>query len=102
MNLVLQRMPDQMSLSLKALGSARRKPKPAVELPHLSVKLDAVRFDAKRLAAYREICGFPAEGAVPILYPQVHAFSLQAYMLTQPQFPLPLIGLVHLKNRVTQ
>jgi len=102
MNLVLDRMPDASSFSLKALGSLRRKPKPEVELPRMSVRLDKVQFDAGRLRAYREICGFPEGGAVPIPYPQVHAIGLQMHLLTQPQFPLPLIGLVHLKNRIVQ
>jgi len=102
MNLVLDRMPDLAPLSLKALGSFRRKPKPEVELPRISVTLEKVRFEADRLRAYREICGFPEAGAVPIPYPQVHAIGLQMHLLTQPQFPLPLIGLVHLKNRIVQ
>jgi len=39
---------------------------------------------------------------VPMPYPQVHAIGLQMHLLTQKQFPLPLIGLVHLKNRIVQ
>ena len=102
MNLVLDRMPELGSLGWKALGSIRRKPKPEVELPRMSVSLDKVQFDAGRLRAYRDICGFSEGGAVPMPYPQVHAIGLQMHLLTQPQFPLPLIGLVHLKNHISQ
>ena len=102
MNLVLDRMPASGSLALKAFGTVRRKPRPEVELPRLSVSLDKTRFETDRLRAYREICGFPEGGAVPIPYPQVHAIGLQMHLLTQPQFPLPLVGLVHLKNHITQ
>jgi hypothetical protein len=102
MNLVLDRMPASGSLALKALGSVRRKPRPDVELPRMSVSLDGVRFDAERLRAYRAICGFPDAGGVPIPYPQVHAIGLQMHLLSQKQFPLPLVGLVHLKNRIVQ
>ena len=102
MNLVLDRMPESGALALKALGSVRRKPKADVELPRLSVSLKDVRFDAGRLRAYRAICGFPEAGAVPIPYPQVHAIGLQMHLLAQKEFPLPLIGLVHLKNRIVQ
>jgi hypothetical protein len=102
MNLVLERMPDSGSLALKALGSVRRKPKPDVAIPRMSVSLDALRFDAERLRAYRAICGFPEGGAVPITYPQVHAIGLQMHLLARKEFPLPLIGLVHLKNRIVQ
>lgn len=102
MNLVLDRMPEASSFALKAFGTLRRKPKPEVELPRMSVRLDKVTFDAGKLRAYREICGFPEGGAVPMPYPQVQAIGLQMHLLTQPQFPLPLIGLVHLKNRISQ
>jgi hypothetical protein len=102
MNLVLDRMPASGSLALKALGSVRRKPRPDVELPRMSVSLNDLRFDAERLRAYRAICGFSEGGGVPIPYPQVHAIGLQMHLLSQKQFPLPLVGLVHLKNRIVQ
>ena len=102
MNQVLERMPASGALALKALGSVRRRPKSDVELPRMSVSLNDVRFEAARLRAYRAICGFPDGGAVPIPYPQVHAIGLQMHLLSQKQFPLPLVGLVHLKNRIVQ
>ena len=102
MNLVLDRMPESGGLALKALGSVRRKPKPDVELPRMSVSLKDVRFEAERLRAYRAICGFPEGGAVPVPWPQVHAIGLQMHLLAQKEFPLPLIGLVHLRNRIVQ
>ena len=102
MNQVLERMPASGALALKALGSVRRKPRPDVEVPRMSVSLNGLRFDAEKLRAYRAVCGFPEGGAVPITYPQVHAIGLQMHLLGQPQFPLPLVGLVHLKNRIVQ
>ncbi len=102
MNLMLKELPASLPLSLKALASGRRKPPKAVELPRLSVALESFRFDPQNLKAYRDICGFPTGGGVPIPYPQVSAIGLQMYLLTRPQFPLPLLGLVHLKNRITQ
>ena len=102
MNLVLERMPESGSLALKALGSVRRRPRPGVELPRMSVSLKDVRFETGRLRAYREICGFPEGGAVPIPFPQVHAIGMQMHLLAQKEFPLPLLGLVHLKNRIVQ
>ena len=102
MNLMLKELPASLPLSLKVLASGRRKPPKAVELPRLSVALESLSFDPENLKAYREICGFPKTGGLPIPYPQVSAIDLQMYLLTQPQFPLPLLGLVHLKNRITQ
>lgn len=102
MNLMLKELPASLPLSLKALASARRRPPKQIELPRLRVTLDSLRFDPENLKAYREVCGFPASGGLPIPYPQVSAIALQMYLLTRPQFPLPLLGLVHLKNRITQ
>lgn len=102
MNLVLDRMPAPGAASLRAVGSLRRKPAPDVSVPQLSVALKATRFDPARLRAYRAICGFPETGGVPIPYPQVHAVHLHMHLMTQPEFPLPLVGLVHLKNRIAQ
>jgi acyl dehydratase len=99
MNLVLDRMPEPGLL--KAFGTLGRKPRGEVVLPQISVKLDGVRFEPKRLEAYRRICGFP-DGPVPIPYPQVNAVSLHMHLMTRPQFPLPLVGLVHLRNVIEQ
>lgn len=101
MHLQLESMPGQGSLAIKALASLRRKPKADVQVPAMSVSMAGLRFDAAALEAYRDICGFTAAG-VPIAYPQVHAIGLQMHLLSQPQFPLPLVGLVHLKNRIQQ
>jgi hypothetical protein len=94
-------MPQISPLSPKVIGTLGRKPKPGIELPKMSVELANVGFDSDKLRAYREICGFEG-GAVPLPYPQVNAITLQMHLLTQPQFPLPLVGLVHLKNTIEQ
>ncbi len=99
---MLKELPAALPLSLKALASASRKPPRQIDLPHLRVNLELLRFDPENLKAYRSICGFPMSGGLPIPYPQVSAIVLQMYLLTRPQFPLPLLGLVHLKNRITQ
>ena len=101
MNLVLERMPQISLLSPKVLATFKRKPARDTELPKMSVELPGLRFDAAKLAAYKDICGFAGD-AVPIPYPQVAAINLQMHLLTQPQFPLPLVGLVHLKNTIHQ
>ncbi|WP_347903841.1 MaoC/PaaZ C-terminal domain-containing protein [Pseudomonas purpurea] len=59
-----------------------------------------VDVDAKRLAAYRKVCGFTENGLLPPTYPHVLAFALQMQLLTAKAFPFPLLGLVHLTNRI--
>jgi len=59
-----------------------------------------VQADRARLAAYREICGFEvAPELMPITFPQVQAAPLHMWLMLRPEFPVPLMGLVHIRNR---
>ena len=60
-----------------------------------------VDVDAKRLAAYRSVCGFADNGLLPPTYPHILAFALQMQLLTAKAFPFPLLGLIHLSNRIS-
>lgn len=59
-----------------------------------------VDVDPKRLAAYRNVCGFADNGLLPPTYPHILAFALQMQLLTDKGFPFPLLGLIHLSNRI--
>jgi acyl dehydratase len=59
-----------------------------------------VDVDGKRLAAYRKVCGFVDDGLLPPTYPHILAFALQMQLLTAKAFPFPLLGLIHLRNRI--
>ena len=59
-----------------------------------------VDVDPKRLAAYRNVCGFADNGLLPPTYPHILAFALQMQLLTARDFPFPLLGLIHLSNRI--
>ena len=95
----LLKFPNTASLYLGALRTARRKPGQDVRIPTLAVKLAAVQADPRRIKAYREICGFEAGPDLPITLPQVLAAPLHLWLMLRPEFPLPLMGLVHLRNR---
>ncbi|WP_395599410.1 MaoC family dehydratase [Pseudomonas sp. A1437] len=56
--------------------------------------------DGKRLADYRKVCGFNDDGLLPPTYPHILAFALQMQLLTAKDFPFPLLGLIHLSNRI--
>ncbi|MGE8066423.1 MaoC family dehydratase [Pseudomonas sp. NPDC089569] len=56
--------------------------------------------DSKRLAAYRNVCGFADNSLLPPTYPHILAFALQMQLLTADEFPFPLLGLIHLGNRI--
>jgi acyl dehydratase len=59
-----------------------------------------VQVDPRRLEAYRKVCGFTENGLLPPTYPHVLAFALQMQLLTAKEFPFPLLGLIHLSNRI--
>ncbi|AZF08892.1 putative (3R)-hydroxyacyl-CoA dehydratase HtdX [Pseudomonas sp. R2-37-08W] len=59
-----------------------------------------VRVDPRAVAAYRKVCGFADSPMLPATYPHILAFGLQMQLLTDKAFPFPLLGLIHLSNRI--
>jgi acyl dehydratase len=70
------------------------------ELPDTALGRD-IRVDRGHLAEYAHVCGFPVADALPVTYPHVLAFPLQVELMARRSFPLPLPGLVHVRNRIT-
>ena len=97
----LSTLPSIAPLFWKAALSARRKPGEAPEIPRNAVTLKNFVLSGDHIAAYNAVCSLP-EGSLAITYPQVVAAPLHIYVMTQPNFPLPLVGLVHLRNVITQ
>lgn len=102
MTQTLTHLPDARPLLLKALTTATRKPTADVVIPPLSVRVSGVRAEPALLDRYRDVCGFASSEFLPITYPQVLATSLHLWLMTRPEFPLPLLGLVHLRNKIEQ
>ncbi|MBC3303564.1 acyl dehydratase [Pseudomonas sp. SWRI18] len=59
-----------------------------------------VSIDPRQVAAYRKVCGFDDSPILPATYPHILAFGLQMQLLTDQSFPFPLLGLIHLSNRI--
>ncbi|SEC60446.1 Acyl dehydratase [Pseudomonas frederiksbergensis] len=59
-----------------------------------------INVDPTRLADYRKVCGFAENGLLPPTYPHILGFALQMQLLTAREFPFPLLGLIHLSNRI--
>jgi hypothetical protein len=72
------------------------------DVPELTLKLTDVAIDPDRLAAYNRVCGFDLRDTIPATYPHILAFPLQLSLMTDPAFPFPAIGLVHIANRIVQ
>lgn len=102
MNTTLARMPSAEGLYLKAATTILRKPKGVPKLPELGVTVHNVRVSGEQLSQYREVCGFPDSHHLPITFPHVMAAALHLQLMTHPKFPLPLLGLVHVRNHIRQ
>ena len=98
----LPALPPTLPSFLKAGLSASRRPQGTPVLPDWQVRVRAVRVERARLNAYSVLCGLPESPELPILYPQVLATPLFLNLMTRPGFPLPLLGLVHVRNDVEQ
>lgn len=60
-----------------------------------------VRPDPDKVAAYREVCGFPTDESLPLTYPHILGFPLSLELMTGRSFPMPVLGMVHVTNTIT-
>ncbi|MHC8316343.1 MaoC family dehydratase [Pseudomonas sp. LB3P31] len=81
------------------IRAATRRKITGATLPDSGLR-SGVDVDPKRLAAYRKVCGFADTALLPPTYPHVLAFALQMQLLTAKEFPFPLLGLIHLSNKI--
>jgi acyl dehydratase len=72
------------------------------DLPDLELRLDEVPFDRSHLASYNRVCGFRLSDDLPPTYLHVFAFPVAMKLMTDRSFPLTLLGLVHVRNRIVQ
>lgn len=61
-----------------------------------------VEIDRDHLAEYDRVCGFRYTDVLPATYPHILAFPLSMELMTSRKFPFPLLGLVHVANRIEQ
>ena len=83
----------------------RRPELPEVAAPtEFEVRVDRVRIDGSRVAAYAAACGFDAararQGEVPVTYPHVLAMPLHLRIMSNERFALRPMGLIHLSNTI--
>jgi acyl dehydratase len=72
------------------------------ELPDTEYSLSGVAIDRDHLAAYNRVCGFRLADELPATYPHLLAFPLQIKLMAGGDFPFPLVGSVHVTNRITR
>jgi acyl dehydratase len=104
----LDAVPGLGALYARGLGSSavakvRRSPGPTT-LPELAVRVAGLDTGApavrERLAAYDRLLGEPAADTLPAGFVHVLAFPVATALMVRDDFPLPLLGMVHLANAV--
>ena len=84
---VVNQLPSIRKSSGEFTGLSRTGPETTIEREHVD--------------AFAAVCGFPAKDAVPLPYPHLLAFPVQMAIMSDPGFPAPAIGTVHLENSIT-
>lgn len=81
---------------------ARGNGKPVPPMPSLEATLIRQRCDPAKVAEYAKVCGFNQHTYLPYTYPHILAFPLHLELMLHPEFPLAPMGLVHVRNQITQ
>jgi hypothetical protein len=74
---------------------------PASAFTGLAYARQGVEVRRPAVEAYAAVCGFPRKDTVPLPYPHLLAFPLHMAAMSDPAFPYPAIGTVHLENTIT-
>lgn len=94
--------PNLLGQYLRALLAKGDKNKAGV-LPNIQAWQTGIKTNPKKVATYAQVCGFTAQGdLLPLTYPHILAFPLHMELMLHKDFPLPLMGLVHIRNSITQ
>lgn len=94
--------PNLLNQYRRALLAKGQKGVPT-SLPEVIAQFSAIRAEAKKVAEYSRVCGFKdSKDVLPITYPHILAFPLHMELMLHPEFPLALMGLVHIRNKITQ
>jgi hypothetical protein len=73
------------------------------KLPTTSITLSDICADAKKVAKYAEVCGFKQNNnQLPMTFPHLLAFPLHLELMLLRDFPFAVMGLVHVRNEITQ
>lgn len=72
------------------------------QLPDLVLTRTDVPVRREDVERYAAVCGFAPRDVAPLPYLHMLAFPLHMALMTDPAFPFPAIGTVHLENAITQ
>ena len=93
----LSAAPSLPALFARAAVTARGR---GGDLPDTRLARTGVTADPAQLAGYARVCGFGLADVLPPTFPHVLTFPLQVALMSDRSFPLALVGLVHVRNRI--
>ncbi|MGA7204234.1 MAG: MaoC/PaaZ C-terminal domain-containing protein [Specibacter sp.] len=100
----LSEMPSLSKLYVNAAATAAKarilRATPVVALPSRAVEVRGVTADLEKLTAFAHLLGVPARDVLPSGYIHALAFPVAMSVMVQDNFPLPLLGMIHLRNQV--
>jgi acyl dehydratase len=85
------------AIGMTPLAGTRKK-----ELPDTVVSLEPQAVELDRLAAFGRVTEHTLTGNLPPIYFNVLSMPLQLALMTGDGFPFPVIGLVHVQNKIEQ
>jgi hypothetical protein len=100
--LQLNQSPSTLNLYRRALFAKGLKSS-TPQLPTTSITLANIKADRKKVEQYRDVCGFKQDSnQLPITFPHLLAFPLHLELMLLKDFPFPVMGMVHIRNEITQ
>jgi hypothetical protein len=103
---ILGEMPALSKLYVNAAATAARRrvlgTHGGTELPPYTHEVRGVRADVTNLTAYQHLIGETASDVLPAGFIHALAFPLAMSLMNRDDFPLPLLGMIHLANTVVQ
>jgi hypothetical protein len=91
----------QAVASAARLAGARRRGTAPTALPDVAYTARDVPVDPAHVADYQGMLGLRATDRLPAGFVHVLAFPVATALMVRADFPLPLVGLVHVANTVT-
>ncbi|MFJ6078160.1 MaoC family dehydratase [Pseudarthrobacter sp. NPDC092419] len=103
---ILGEMPSLSKLYVNAAAQAARRrllgTHDAADLPAAGHEVRDVTVDVANLTAYQHLVGETASDVLPAGFLHALAFPVAMSVMNRDDFPLPLLGMIHLRNTVEQ
>ncbi|GAA1338924.1 MaoC family dehydratase [Arthrobacter roseus] len=100
----LSEIPALPKLYVSAVGAAARQKLGGKQsgsvLPEVRHSVKSASVDVAALTAFQHVLNMPVRDELPSGYVHAFAFPVAMSVMAREDFPLPLLGMVHLRNRV--